>query len=172
MRNKVQEGKILSWTNDTGADVASGDFVIINGRVGVACGDIADGAQGSVEFEGVFEGAASTAVTIEVGDPLYIKGTGTLSNVRPGGGSYAGRAVEAKASAGTTVKVRLGEESINALGQSTAAQFVATTAAMVGVSGSGNNAAPLTTTETRLDKCEAALALHDAILKKLGMRNY
>lgn len=172
MRNKVQEGKIVSWTNDSGDDVASGDIVIINGRVGVAAADIPDGETGSVEFEGVFECPKSTAVTIEAGDPLYVKGTGSLSNVRPGGGSYAGRATEAKASAATTVSIRLGEEAINAVGQSTAAQFVAPTAAMVGVSGSGNNAAPLTTTESRLDAVEAAVALHEIILKKLGMRNY
>lgn len=172
MKNKVQEGKIIDWTNSTGSDISSGDFVIIKGRVGVACVDIANGKVGSVELEGVFEGAALTSETFAEGQPLYLNSSKLLTKTRAGGKSFVGRATEAKVTATAVCNVRLEGEPVDPSAASTAAQYVATTAAMVGVSGAGSNAAPLSTTETRLDKIETHIALMDLILKKAGLRNF
>lgn len=172
MRNKVQQGNVIDYTNSTGSDISSGEFVILKGRVGIATVDIANGDVGSVEMEGVFEGSALTSETFAEGELLYLNSSKLLTKTRAGGKSFVGRATEAKSTTGKSCKFRLEGEAVNPAAASTAAQFVAPTAPMVGVSGAGNNAAPLTTTESRLDAVEAAVALHETILKKLGMRNY
>jgi len=55
MINEIQEGKRITWTNGTGSAVVAGDPVVIGSQVGVACVDIANGASGAVQMEGVFE---------------------------------------------------------------------------------------------------------------------
>ena len=54
MKNSVQPGKTLNWTNATAAAVASGDPVLVGNVLGVATGDIAIGATAALELEGVF----------------------------------------------------------------------------------------------------------------------
>lgn len=54
MKNFVQPGKTLSWTNATAAAVVSGDPVLVGNVLGVATGDIAIGATAALELEGVF----------------------------------------------------------------------------------------------------------------------
>lgn len=49
------KGNVLTWTNDTGAPVASGDVVALPDAVGVAQMDIPDGERGSVRVTGVHE---------------------------------------------------------------------------------------------------------------------
>ena len=62
MKNFIQEGTRMTWTNDTGSPVASGDPVIINGRVFVACVDIANGSTGAIAGGfGVYEFAKETS---------------------------------------------------------------------------------------------------------------
>ena len=56
-KNFVQKGDRKTWTNATGADVASGQLVKVGpGLLGVALVAIAAGASGSVALEGVFSG--------------------------------------------------------------------------------------------------------------------
>ena len=55
MINEIQDGKRITWTNGTGSDVSAGDPVVIGSQVGVACVDIANGAAGAVQMEGVFQ---------------------------------------------------------------------------------------------------------------------
>lgn len=55
-RNILHEGSesdVMPWTNNTGADVASGAVVKIGNTIGVALCAIANGAVGSVAIEGV-----------------------------------------------------------------------------------------------------------------------
>lgn len=63
MKNFIQEGDRLIWTNTTGLAVASGAPVTINGRTFVACVDIANNASGAVATCGVFEFAKETGKT-------------------------------------------------------------------------------------------------------------
>ena len=48
----VQAGNVIDYT--AGATIASGDVVVIGNIIGVALGDIANGATGSVATRGVF----------------------------------------------------------------------------------------------------------------------
>jgi len=55
MKNLIQDGKRITWTNGTGTAVVAGQAVAVGNQVGVACVDIANGASGAVAMEGVFE---------------------------------------------------------------------------------------------------------------------
>jgi len=52
--NFIQRGSVVTWTNSTGSDVASGSVVKMVHTLGVALVDIPNGASGSVAIEGVF----------------------------------------------------------------------------------------------------------------------
>lgn len=71
MKNFVQQGTRIIWTNGTGLAVASGDPVIVNGRAAVACVDIADGASGALATCGVFQFAKETGKTFAQFDDVY-----------------------------------------------------------------------------------------------------
>lgn len=74
MKNFVQDGKNIRFT--AGADIASGDPVVIGQLPGVASGAIANGAAGIAHTEGVYtlsvrgvNGGGNSAVAF--GDKLY-----------------------------------------------------------------------------------------------------
>lgn len=71
MKNFVQEGTRIVWTNGTGSDVASGAPVIVNGRAAVACVDIAAGASGALATCGVFQFAKETGKTFSQFDDVF-----------------------------------------------------------------------------------------------------
>lgn len=70
MKNFIQEGDRITWTN-SGSAVASGDPVIINGRAFVACVDIANGETGSLATEGVFEFPKETGKSFALVDDVF-----------------------------------------------------------------------------------------------------
>jgi predicted RecA/RadA family phage recombinase len=55
-KNFVTDGKVIPWTNTSGADVVSGQVVKVGSNLGVCLVNIASGAVGSVAVEGVFSG--------------------------------------------------------------------------------------------------------------------
>lgn len=65
--NYSQDGQTVTWTNDTGSDVASGQAVVIGGQLGVAIADIADTESGAVAMEGVFSIPKATGTAINQG---------------------------------------------------------------------------------------------------------
>ena len=67
--NYIQEGKALDYT-PSGADVASGDLVIIGTIAGIAKTNIADGKTGAVHICGVFSVPKATG-TVAQGAKLY-----------------------------------------------------------------------------------------------------
>lgn len=71
MKNLVQTGERITWTNGTGTAVASGAPVIVNGRAAVACVDIADGASGALATVGVFRFAKETGKAFAQFDDVY-----------------------------------------------------------------------------------------------------
>ena len=87
----------IRWTNGTGASVASGDVVALNGRLGIAVTTIADGATGWLAVAGAFEVLATAAEAWVDGDPLWWDLT-NLKLTRIGSclHRFAGRAVGAK----------------------------------------------------------------------------
>lgn len=63
MKNFIQTGERIVWTNGTGSTVSAGSPVIVNGRTAVACVDIADGASGALVTCGVFNFPKETGKT-------------------------------------------------------------------------------------------------------------
>lgn len=103
--NYVQEGKALNYT-PSGADVASGDLVIIGTIAGVAKTDIADGKTGAVHICGVFSLAkASGAVT--QGAKLYWSSANSNVTTTATGNTLIGVAAAAAASGDASIPVLL-----------------------------------------------------------------
>ena len=103
--NYVQEGKTLNYTA-SGADIASGDFVLIGTIGGVAKTDIADGKTGAVHISGVFSiPKASGAIT--QGAKLYWNTTNSNLTTTASGNTIVGVAAEAAASGDANAKLLL-----------------------------------------------------------------
>ncbi len=64
----IQPGKVIDYT--AGADITSGSVVRIGQILGVALTDIANGATGPVQIEGVFEVPKVTAAVFAQGESL------------------------------------------------------------------------------------------------------
>lgn len=111
MAVKIQEGRIIDWTNDTGVEVANKSVVDLTTCIGVAQTTIAIGDVGAVELVGVYEETAATADAIAVGDQLYWDATNKVLTTSDGTGANtpAGMAVTAKAATvAGSVNVRIG----------------------------------------------------------------
>lgn len=98
-RKYVQDGHVLDHT--AASAISSGDVVAMGNLVGVALADIASGATGSVQIDGVFTLAKTAGTAWNQGDSLtwdvsakkFVKG-GTAAT-----GDIVGCAVCAKAAA-------------------------------------------------------------------------
>lgn len=103
--NYIQEGKALNYT-PSGADVASGDFLVIGAIGAVAKTDIADGKTGAVHICGVFSVAkASGAIT--QGAKLYWNSTNSNLTTTASGNTLVGVAAAAAASGDANVPLLL-----------------------------------------------------------------
>lgn len=69
MKNYKQPGKTMAYV--AGADISAGDVVALADRVAVALTDIANGATGTVELDGVYELVAETDAAFSQGDQLF-----------------------------------------------------------------------------------------------------
>lgn len=67
--NAKQPGDVITWTN-AGTAVVSGQVVVIGKILGVAQGDIANGASGSVAIDGVFTVPKVSGAVIAQGENL------------------------------------------------------------------------------------------------------
>ena len=114
--NYIQDGAVIDWTN-SGTAVSSGDVVAIgtNGDaiLGVALVDIANGATGSVQIEGVFEVPKADAAVIAIGEfVIWDSSAGNFDDnaATPATGdvSDGAFAIESKgATTSETIKVKL-----------------------------------------------------------------
>lgn len=107
-QNHIQTGDVMPWINATGLDVAAGSVVEIGATVGVALGDIADGAAGSVAIEEVFELPKEAPLVIAQGVVVYWDSTAGVITLTATDNPVAGKAFAAAASAAVTVQVKLG----------------------------------------------------------------
>lgn len=165
-QNFIQCGDTMKWTNSTGSAVAAGDVVIIGSLAGVALVDIADGATGTVQVEGVFELPKDTPLAISQGDELFWNTTDD-EVTKTATDKPVGTAHEGAGSADTTVLVKLYGRGN---GTATAANVTFSAGSnLVGVDGAGSNAAPLAGTETRLDALDTAVAAILTSLKNAGL---
>ena len=109
MKNKIADGQVLRYTNDTGNDIASGDVVIVGELVGIADGAIADTETGNVVVqEGlVAEVPLAPSLTVAQGAALYATATSAALTTTAASAFFAGHAYEAVDLATDLVKVRL-----------------------------------------------------------------
>jgi predicted RecA/RadA family phage recombinase len=103
----VQIGNTIDYTNGGSTAIEYREVVSLTTRIGIAAEKIAAGAVGSLKVTEVWELPAVTGVAFSVGDALYWNTTnGNLTKTNTD--VPAGWCVEAKASAGTVAKVKIG----------------------------------------------------------------
>lgn len=102
--NYVQEGKALNYT--AGADIKSGDFILIGALGGIAKTDIDNGKSGAVHICGVFS-VAKAGGAVTQGAKLYWNSTNSNLTTTASGNTIVGVAAEAAASGDATVKLLL-----------------------------------------------------------------
>ncbi len=112
MKNVIQDGNIIDWTNSTGSDVNAGAVVPMGKIVGVAVTKIANGETGPVAVEGVFELPKKTSTdTMAVGDHVHynsgIVKTAGSAGATIGKDVVVGYVVAASSSAQSTAKIKL-----------------------------------------------------------------
>ncbi|MBU1247413.1 MAG: DUF2190 family protein [Proteobacteria bacterium] len=115
MKNLIQRGKQMTWTNSTGSDVSSGQVVVVGGVVCVASTDIADGETGELATEEVYDLSKATGA-ITQGASLYWDADGDPVGGTAGSGAltttstdntYAGKAWAAAASGDLLVNIKI-----------------------------------------------------------------
>lgn len=79
-RNYESDGKVIQWTNGTGAAVASGQVVKVGNTLGVALVAIQIGGSGSVAVEGVFSGVPKVSAAV------FVQGEKLVFDVSANGG--------------------------------------------------------------------------------------
>jgi len=165
----VQEGETIEYAN-AGAAILSGAVVAIGNQVGVAEVDIAaTTGSGSVQMCGVFSLAKVGSQAWAQGDLVFwdktnLRFTKTASSDADLAAGIAWEAVGSGAGE-TTGKVKL----LSAAGRKAAIVAYSAGTNLVGVDGTGSNAAPLTGTETRLDDIDTAIAAIITALKNAGL---
>mgnify|MGYP001004195036 CR=1 FL=1 len=107
----IQKGETLDYLNGGLAPIVYDSVVNLVNRIGIAGANIAIGAVGPVHVTGVFELPAINTAAFAVGTTLYWDPVaGNLTNVAVNN-IPAGWATEPKLLAGTTARVRLGDNS-------------------------------------------------------------
>src|SRR5574343_298115 len=107
----VQEGDVL--TLDPGATVATGTgFLFGTALFGVAAVDAVSGTSSAFITKGIVTIAKNNALANSVGDVLYWDATNKVVNKTTSSQRAVGIAVEAAANPSSTVKMRLGVNSL------------------------------------------------------------
>lgn len=68
MKNAHQRGEVMTFT--AGAAIVSGQVVAVQNLLGVATGDVANGAQGELQLHGVHRVPKVSAAAISQGQPM------------------------------------------------------------------------------------------------------
>lgn len=108
MKNAVNNGATKTFT--AGANIVSGQLVAVGILLGVAVTDVANGQQGTLQIEGVFDLPKASADNIADGAALtFDTATGNLTTAASTTGDVVGAAVAvAAAGAGvTTIRAKL-----------------------------------------------------------------
>jgi predicted RecA/RadA family phage recombinase len=162
-QNFIQDGKVISVT--LGGTVAAGAVVVVGSMVGIALVGGVNGDVISVMLEGVFELTKDAPLVISQGDEVFWNVTNS-EVTKTATDTPLGIAVAGAAEAATKVIVKLHQ--IPALGKAANVVYTAGTN-LVGVDGTGSNAAPLAGTETRLDSLDTAVGAILTALKAAGL---
>lgn len=101
----VQPGDVIDYT--AGANIVSGQVVLIGARIGVALRDIANGKVGSMAMTGVFTIAKLSTDVVAAGALLYWDNGNSRLTVTSAGNTLAGYAVAAAGNGATTVNIKI-----------------------------------------------------------------
>ncbi|KYD02643.1 hypothetical protein B4102_0237 [Heyndrickxia sporothermodurans] len=102
----VQRGESIDFKNNGASDIKSDSVVSLGTRIGISGCDIPVGAVGSVHVIGVYNLPAVNTEAFTVGQAVYWKDNALTATET--GAIPAGWVVEAKATAGTRAKVKIG----------------------------------------------------------------
>ncbi|MCT8975501.1 DUF2190 family protein [Clostridium sp. CX1] len=102
----VQRGEAIDYTNTGVTNIKANDVVRLATRIGVAGCDVPVGAKGSIHVVGVYDLPALNTEVFAVGQAAYWNGTAIT--VTAGTNTPAGWVVEAKATAGTVARIKIG----------------------------------------------------------------
>jgi predicted RecA/RadA family phage recombinase len=118
-QNFIISGDVLQLTNSTGATISSGSPVFVGRLVGVALGNIANGASGSVKTDGVFSFAkeVGSGKGITQGAAVAWDEANKVVTKTIAGHKFLGYATQTVGDNGATIEV-----SIDELGHQMAAQ--------------------------------------------------
>lgn len=101
----VQPGEVIDYT--AGANIASGQVVLMGARIGVALKAIANGETGPVQVTGVFNIAKLSTDNMAQGALLYWDNTNSRLTTTASGNTLAGFAAAAAAAATTSVNIKI-----------------------------------------------------------------
>ncbi len=105
-KNYIQEGDVLIHTAG-GAAILSGAVVLMGKRIGVALGDIAANAVGTVAVTGVWSVAKLSTDVIGQGDLLYWDAGNSRLTSTVGANTLAGYAAEAAGNGVAAVSIKI-----------------------------------------------------------------
>ncbi len=101
----VQPGEVIDYT--AGANIASGQVVLMGARIGVALKAIANGETGPVQVTGVFNIAKMCTDNMAQGALLYWDNTNSRLTTTASGNTLAGFAAAAAAASTTSVNIKI-----------------------------------------------------------------
>ncbi|NIB44819.1 DUF2190 family protein [Pseudomaricurvus alkylphenolicus] len=110
MKNYIQPGKVVTFT--AAATVASGAGVLVGSLFGVSVGAVANGAEGEMETEGVYELPKNQADTPAQFADAYWDDTNKRVTTTDTGNTKIGVFMKADATGLATAEVRLNGVSI------------------------------------------------------------
>ena len=103
--NFVQPGEVIDYT--AGANIASGQVVLMGARIGVALKAIANGETGPMQVTGVFNIAKLSTDNMAQGALLYWDNTNSRLTTTASGNTLAGFAAAAAAATTTSVNIKI-----------------------------------------------------------------
>ncbi len=101
----VQPGEVIDYT--AGANIASGQVVLMGARIGVALKAIANGETGPMQVTGVFNIAKLSTDNMAQGALLYWDNTNSRLTTTASGNTLAGFAAAAAAATTTSVNIKI-----------------------------------------------------------------
>lgn len=102
--NYIEMGGV--WDHTPASAVASGSVVVMNDTVGVAVTDIAAGATGAVQVDGVFSLPKDNSA---IGQGKKVYWDGSAITTTDSGNTYAGRAITETVAGDATIAVALNQ---------------------------------------------------------------
>lgn len=101
----VQPGEVIDYT--AGANIASGQVVLMGARIGVAIKSIANGETGPMQVTGVFNIAKLSSDNMAQGALLYWDNTNSRLTTTASGNTLAGFAAAAAGASTTSVNIKI-----------------------------------------------------------------